>query len=169
MRVLKALRISGPVQLGRHIVPCRSRRRGHRLTLAYATWVTGKLKRHRVMVWKWPLLIALAQRRALEIGLGMRFPIRRSRFAQAVGKAGWTGCCDPLGLCRCVEFEDLPTGRFDLAICITGAICYMKPIRAVRLGMLKRDAPALRPDGFLLLELYRAREAPPEFRLTTAG
>jgi SAM-dependent methyltransferase len=65
-----------------------------------------------------------------------------------------------------LAMSDQEPGTFDLAICITGAFNYFKPIRDTAPDeLLARMRKALKPGGQLLLELYEL----PQARLTMFG
>ncbi len=100
------------------------------------------------------LLVALALRGMLEFGLGVEISQSRVVFAQR-----WA---EDLRLARvhsvaadALAFEDYPRGTFDLAVCITGAFGYFRPIRETAPAeLLEKMRIALASGGRLLLELY---------------
>ncbi|HVP43791.1 MAG TPA: class I SAM-dependent methyltransferase [Terriglobales bacterium] len=99
------------------------------------------------------LLVALAQAGLVEYGLGIDLAASRIGFAR-----DWVA---ELGL-RQVEFrnEDVlqveaPQRSFDLAVCLTGAFQYFRPISAAAPAkVLSRLHAGLATGGRVLLELY---------------
>ncbi len=104
------------------------------------------------------LLVALALRQMLGEGLGLEISSSRVAFArqwqQDLGLASLhTAAADVL------EYTDFAQAHFDLAICITGAFNYFRPIRdTAPMEVLRKMRAALRPGGHLLLELYTLPE-----------
>lgn len=101
------------------------------------------------------LLVSLAQNGLLEWGLGVEIAKSRVEFARRwVTDLGLDNvemkCADVLA-CDFSAYES-----FDLAVCITGAFGYFRPIRASApselLALMKRG---LEPSGSTLLEVYK--------------
>jgi SAM-dependent methyltransferase len=102
------------------------------------------------------LLVGLALTGMLRAGLGIEISRSRVQFARE-----WAEAVNFSDIIRSVaadalEFEDFEWNTFDLALCITGAFGYFRPIHESAperlLGKMKR---ALAPGGHLLLELYQ--------------
>lgn len=99
------------------------------------------------------LLVALAQAGLLEHGLGIDVAASRIGFARE-----WV---EELGLRQIelhnqdvLEFE-APQGSFDLAVCLTGAFQYFRPISAAAPGkLLSQMHGGLDVGGRILLEVY---------------
>lgn len=100
--------------------------------------------------------VGLALKGMLRNSLGIEISRSRVRFARE-----WAEAVNFSDIIRNVaadvlEFEDFDWNTFDLALCITGAFGYFRPIHAGAperlLGKMKR---ALAPGGHLLLELYQ--------------
>jgi SAM-dependent methyltransferase len=99
------------------------------------------------------LLVALAQRGALDEGVGFDVAASRIAFARA-----WA---DDLGLdeltltaedARTIELAE---GHYDAAVCITGSLAYFEPAQpGLAAEVLRRLRAALRAGGLLVLELY---------------
>lgn len=100
------------------------------------------------------LLIALARAGLLQHGLGVE--IARSRVAFARRWALDAGLPQVrIGEGDALTFGDFPPGSFDLAACLTGAFNYFEPIRPTAPAeVLDRMREALKPDGWLLLEIH---------------
>lgn len=104
------------------------------------------------------LIIELALRGLLKSGLGIEISKSRVAFAQQ-----WAS---DLGLTNVqfvaadvLAFSDYALGAFDVAICITGAFGYFKPIReSAPSELLEKIHLALAPHGLFLLELYQLPE-----------
>ncbi len=103
------------------------------------------------------LLVALAQAGLLEHGLGIDLAASRIAFARE-----WVG---ELGL-RQIELRnqdvlelEVPRMSFDLAVCLTGAFQYFRPISAAVPGkLLSRMHGGLDAGGRILLEVYPLAE-----------
>jgi hypothetical protein len=105
------------------------------------------------------LLVALALKGMLEMGLGIEISQSRAAFAQR-----WVTDLELDSTVRNVaadalEFVDFDHGRFDLAVCISGAFGYFKPIReSAPAELLTKIRQTLVPGGYSLLELYQMPE-----------
>jgi SAM-dependent methyltransferase len=101
------------------------------------------------------LLVSLAMAGLLDYGLGLEIARSRVGFAQQwVADLGLTNVnnvvADVLGV------DEVETDNFDLAVCITGAFQYFRPIREkAPAELLAKMRDALAPEGRLLLELYQ--------------
>jgi SAM-dependent methyltransferase len=99
-------------------------------------------------------LIALALQGMLEEGVGLEIAHSRVAFAQRWVQDLSLPQVRPIQA-DVLEFTDYPNEHFDLALCITGAFNYFRPIdEGAPRTLLRRLHTALRPDGHLLLELY---------------
>lgn len=102
------------------------------------------------------LLVGLALKGMLRAGLGIEISRSRVQFAQ-----DWAEAVNFGGIIRSVhadalEFEDFERNAFDLAVCITGAFGYFRPINeSAPERLLSKVKRALAPSGHLLLELYQ--------------
>jgi SAM-dependent methyltransferase len=105
------------------------------------------------------LLVALALEGVLDAGLGVEISQSRVAFArQWVADLGLqSNVCTVAA--DALEFADFGCGAFDLAICITGAFGYFKPIReSAPVELLAKMHDAVAIGGHVLLELYQMPE-----------
>lgn len=104
------------------------------------------------------LLIALALRGLLEHGVGVEISQSRTAFATQwnadLNLPNIRSICDDA-----LTFDDFESESFDLAVCITGAFAYLRPIReSAPAEALAKMYSALAPNGHVLLELYQMPE-----------
>lgn len=105
------------------------------------------------------LLVALALKGMLDLGIGVEISQSRVAFAQQ-----WTADLNLNSIVHNVtadalEFADFERGTFDLSVCITGAFGYFKPIReSAPVELLDKMRAAVKPSGYLLMELYQMPE-----------
>jgi SAM-dependent methyltransferase len=101
------------------------------------------------------LLVALALEGILDWGLGVEISQSRVAFAEQWGAdLGLSGMIRHVAA-DALEFDGFEPGTFDLAVCITGAFAYFKPIReSAPIELLNNLRRAIIPRGHLLLELY---------------
>ena len=100
------------------------------------------------------LLVALALQEMLEEGLGLEVSTSRVAFARRWAEDLHLVQVQPV-VADVLQFTDYPAQHFDLAVCITGAFNYFRPIdETAPLVVLRKMHAALRPGGHMLLELY---------------
>ncbi len=105
------------------------------------------------------LLVALALKGMLELGIGIEISQSRVAFARQ-----WA---EDLGLNSIIHsvatdaltYDNFERGTFDLSVCITGTFGYFKPIReSAPVELLGKMRESVAPNGFLLFELYQMPE-----------
>jgi len=104
------------------------------------------------------LLVSLARDGLLDHGLGIEISQSRTAFAQA-----WARdlCLSRLQFVAhdALHLDEVAVGRFDLAICVTGAFNYFEAIHESAPGrLLAAITGVLVPNGDVLVELYRLSE-----------
>jgi SAM-dependent methyltransferase len=101
------------------------------------------------------LLVSLAKSGLLEEGVGIEISGSRASFAQRwIEDSGVRNIC--IEKEDVLAFGDVVPAGFDLAVCITGAFGYFKPIaNDAPAALLGKMRAALKPDGRILLELYQ--------------
>lgn len=111
------------------------------------------------------LLMGLAKAGLLAYGFGLDIAQKRIEFANRwASDAGVTQVRQVVA--DALTLPDQEPGTFDLAVCITGAFQYFHPIcETAPDELLARMRRALKPNGYILLELYELSHA----RLTMFG
>lgn len=132
-------------------------------TRAQVTFLARLLgtERHRVLEFgsgNGRLLVALAEQGMIRKGLGIEISRSRVQFAEQWAADGGFSTLIRNVAADALEYE-CPAGEFNLAVCITGAFGYMRPIHENAPGtLLDKAHAALEPGGHLLLELYQMSE-----------